>query len=249
MTMTSFALRFLGTMALVTCAWTAPTRAQSCATNADCTAPLTCKPGPQNCSGGGGILPDGGTFVLPTTCENEAAACTWVFVACQADSECTLPNWACLSIPGQTVVKTCLPKYMTCSAAQACPTAWSCLDSNTTYHNDPVDLWGVARGTSYCWPDSLSGVLTGSTRTDSSGLDLTSGGTDGQGRGIGDAAVPISLGDGESGTAGTNGSPTTTPAPASSGSGCTIAGQSATAAPFVLLALFGLLRLGRARKK
>jgi hypothetical protein len=135
-----------------------------------------------------------------------------------------------------------------------CPTAWSCLDSNATYHNDPVDIWGTtARGTNYCWPDSLGGVLTGSTHADSSGLGLPAAGAGDQSTGSAhhDAAASVAIGGSESGTAGTNGSSTTTPAPASSKSGCAIGGHGATSTPFALLAavLIGLLCLGRARKK
>ena len=185
----SLALRLVGTMALLTAASSAPALAQACATDANCTAPLTCKPGPTACEGGGGILPDGGTFTLPTTCQTQPATCTWVFSACQSDSECALPNWGCLMFPGQSTVKMCFPKYMPCSATQPCSTAWSCIESTQTSSNDPGPFWGVAGAINYCWPDNLSGVFSGITHTDSSGLGLTSAGT----------------GEGTSGGAGANG--------------------------------------------
>ena len=247
----SIALRLVGTMALLTAASSAPALAQACATDVDCTAPLTCKPGPTACQGGGGILPDGGTYTLPTICQTEPATCTWVFVTCQEDSTCTLPNWGCLMVPGQSTVKTCFPKYIPCSATQACPTAWSCIDSTQAKHNDPLDVWGVAGASNYCWPDNLGGVFDGTTRTDSSGLGLTSTGT---AAGTSGAAGANGTGGGqgkETGDAGMVSTPATQPTPASSKSGCTIAGSSGASSHFALLALalVGLLRLGRTSRK
>jgi len=238
-------------MALLTAASSAPALAQACATDVDCTAPLTCKPGPTACQGGGGILPDGGTYTLPTICQTEPATCTWVFVTCQEDSTCTLPNWGCLMVPGQSTVKTCFPKYIPCSATQACPTAWSCIDSTQAKHNDPLDVWGVTGASNYCWPDNLGGVFDGTTRTDSSGLGLTSTGT---AAGTSGAAGANGTGGGqgkETGDAGMASTPATQPTPASSKSGCTIAGSSGASSHFALLALalVGLLRLGRTSRK
>jgi hypothetical protein len=233
----SFALRLVGTMALLTATSSAPALAQACSTDANCTAPLTCKPGPTACEGGGGILPDGGTYTLPTTCQTQPATCTWVFSACQSDSTCSLPSWGCLTFPGQSTVKMCFPKYIPCSASQPCPTAWSCMESTQTSSNDPGPFWGVVGAINYCWPDNLAGIFDGTTRTDSSGLGLASG-------------QPLSLGGGavDSGTAS---APATQPAPASSKSGCAIAGPSGDSAHLALfaLALVGLLSLGRATRK
>ena len=280
----SLALRFAGTMALLTAASSSPALAQTCVTDVDCTVPLMCKPGATACQGGGGILPDGGTYTLPTICQTQPATCTWVFITCQADSACILPNWGCLMVPGQSTVKTCFPKYIPCSATQACPTAWSCIDSTQAKHNDPLDVWGVAKGAEYCWPANLVGVIDGSTRTDSSGLGLTgtaagtdgtattgtagtvgggtngtagatgtAGGSDGQGKETGDAGMPLSLGGDGAGMvdSGAAGAPATQPAPASSKSGCTIAGPRGAPAHLALLALalVGLVGLGRAARK
>jgi hypothetical protein len=265
----SIALRFVGTIALLTVASSTPTLAQTCATDVDCTAPLTCRPGASSCQGGGGILPDGGTYTLPTTCQTQPATCTWVFSTCQSDSACALANWGCLTFPGQSTVRLCFPKYTPCSASQSCPTAWSCIDSTQAKRNDPLDIWGVAGANNYCWPDNLGGVFDGTTHTDSSGLGLTSAGTGestsgaagangtagGQGKETGDAGMPLSLGGDGVGIvdSGPTGAPATQPAPASSKSGCTIAGPSGASAHLALLAiaLVGLLRLGRraTRKK
>ena len=205
--------------------------------------------------------------MLPTTCQTQPATCTWVFATCQSDSACTLPNWGCLTFPGQSTVSLCFPKYTPCSASQACPTAWSCIDSTQAKQNDPLDVWGVAKGAEYCWPNNLGGVFDGTTHTDSSGLGLTSAGTGegtrgaagangtagGQGKEPGDAGIPLSLaGDGAGMVdSGATGAPATQPTPASSKSGCTIAGPSGASAHPALLALtlVGLLGLRRAARK
>jgi hypothetical protein len=141
----NFALCHVGTMVLVMGASAAPALAQTCATDADCTAPLTCKPGYGSCTGGGGILPDGVMYTLPTVCQSAPATCTWVFVACQTDSACTLPNWACLEFPGQGNVQTCFPKYTPCSATKPCLAAWSCMTSAQPVGIDPGPFWGMRR--------------------------------------------------------------------------------------------------------
>ncbi len=232
--MMSFASRALATTALVSCAWTASAQAQSCAVDSDCASTLTCKQGAKVCMGGGGILPDGGTYVMDPVCENQPSKCTWTFVRCQADSECTQPNWACLTVPGQSTVKTCFPKAIACSAAEACPTGWTCIDFTQVYDSDPLEIW-AATGNNYCWPDSLNGVLYREIGTDSSGLGLSgvSGGTDKS-----------------STAAGTAGSSGTGSAPANGKSGCAIGGRNTSASWTLLaLAMLGLLRLGRMSRK
>jgi len=125
----------------------------------------------------------------------------------------------------------------------------------------------VAGANNYCWPDNLGGVFDGTTHTDSSGLGLTSAGTGestsgaagangtagGQGKETGDAGMPLSLGGDGVGIvdSGPTGAPATQPAPASSKSGCTIAGPRGASAHFALLALtlVGLLGLRRAARK
>jgi hypothetical protein len=274
----SFALRLVGMVALATCAWTAPVRAQSCAGDADCESPLTCKSPGTICSQGATRLPDGGVYVSDPVCEARPSECVWVFVACQDDSECTLPDWGCMTIPGQTTVKTCFPKYITCSPAEPCPTGWLCIDSARVYHNDPLEVWGLeSGGPNYCWPSSLGGALTGSTRTDSSGLGLpTPDGGLGVDKGDGgatisldapsmgadagtqvtptaDSGVTISVGSDASRMgpdAGVQVPPTTDSASASNGSGCTIAGQSTSGrSALFALALVGLLCLRRSARK
>ena len=249
--MMSLASRALATTALVTFAWTASARAQSCANDSDCASPLTCKQGAKVCMGGGGILPDGGTYVMDPVCENQPSKCTWTFVRCQADSECTQPNWACLTVPGQTAVMTCFPKAIACSAAQACPTGWTCIDFTQVYDSDPLQIW-AATGNNYCWPDSLNGVLYREIRTDSSDLGVSgvSGGTD---KGSSDAGRAVTLGgdgSGASSDAGKPGSSGTGSAPANGKSGCTIGGRNTSASWTLLaLAIVGLLRLGRMSRK
>jgi hypothetical protein len=245
--MTSFASRAFAFTALVTCAWTPSIQAQSCATDSDCASTLTCKQGGKVCSGGGGILPDGGTYVMDPVCENLPSKCTWTFVPCQADSECTQTTWACLTVPGQDTVKTCFPKAIACSAAQACPIGWSCIDFTQVYDSDPLQVWATTNN-NLCWPDSLKGVLYREIGTDSSGLGLTgvSGGTD---KGSSDGGRAVTLGGDQSVTssnAGTAGSSGTGSAPTNGKSGCSIGGRNTSAGWTLLaLALVGLLRLGR----
>jgi hypothetical protein len=265
---TSLALHFVGTIVLLTVALSSSALAQPCATDADCTVPLTCKPGAKSCEGGGGILPDGGMYTLPTVCQTQPATCTWVFAACQTDSACTLPNWGCLGFPGQNSVKMCFPKYTACSASQPCPAAWSCIESTQARSSDPGPFWGMPGVSNYCWPDNLAGLFNGTTRTDSTGIGLSPSGTGegtssgaagangaagGQGKETGDAGTPLSLG-GEGGSmvdSGAAGAPFTQPAPASSKSGCAIAEPRDASAPSALLvlAVVGLLGLGRATRK
>jgi hypothetical protein len=249
--MTIFISRSLAAAALLICVWATSARAQSCATDSDCVSPLTCKQGAQVCSGGGGILPDGGTYVTATVCENQPSKCTWTFVRCQAESECTQTNWACLSVPDQDTIKTCFPRAISCSGAQSCPTEWSCIDFTQVYDSDPLQIWS-ATGNNYCWPDSLNGVLYREIRTDSSGLGLSgiSGGVD---KGSTDAGQASTLGGDESQTsvdAGTTGSSGTGSAPANSTSGCTIGDRNTFASWTLLaLALVGLLRLRHMARK
>jgi hypothetical protein len=127
-------------------------------------------------------------------------------------------------VPGQSTVKTCFPKAIACSADQACPTGWTCIDFTQVYDSDPLQIW-AATGDNDCWPDSLNGVLYREIRTDSSGLGLSgvSGGTDKSSTDAGRAVTK---------------------------SGCAIGGSN-TSASWTLLALafVGLLRLGRTVRK
>jgi hypothetical protein len=188
---------------------------------------------------------------MDPVCENQPSKCTWTFVRCQADSECTQPNWACLTVPGQSTVTTCFPKAIACSAAQACPTGWTCIDFTQVYDSDPLQIW-AATGNNYCWPDSLNGVLYREIRTDSSGLGVSgvSGGTD---KASTDAGRAVTLGGDESGIsidAGTPASSGTGSAPANGKSGCTIGGRNtSTSWTLLALAMVGLLRLGRMSRK
>ena len=148
-------------------------------------------------------------------------------------------------------VKTCFPKAIACSAAEACPTGWSCIDFTQVYDSDPLQVW-AATGNNFCWPDSLNGVLYREIGTDSSGLGLSgvSGGTD---KGSTDAGRTVTLGGDESGAsvdAGTSASSGTGSTPASGKSGCAIGGRNISASWTLLaLALVGLLCLGRTPRK
>jgi hypothetical protein len=154
-------------------------------------------------------------------------------------------------VPGQSTVKTCFPKAIACSAAQACPSGWTCIDFTQVYDSDPLQLW-AATGNNYCWPDSLNGVLYREIRTDSSGLGVSgvSGEID---KGSPDAGRAATLGGDESGAtidAGTPAPSGTGSAPTSGKSGCTIGGRNTSASWTLLaLALVGLLRLGRMARK
>jgi MYXO-CTERM domain-containing protein len=235
-------LWLLGLVAVFTGSFLAPAHAQECTSNADCAAPLTCKAGASSCSQGGAFLPDGGVYVSDPVCTPGPSKCTWSFVPCQADSECTFAQWACLLVPDQTVIKTCFPKAIACSAGQACPAGWSCLDLSQWKDGDePLDIWNIKSGTQFCWPDSLKAVLDRSARTDGSGLNLPSSG---------DSAS----GDGDSvGTSGAAGAPGSTKADSTSsskGSGCTMASQAApTHFGMLTIAVLGLLWFGRKRRR
>jgi hypothetical protein len=220
----------LGSM-VVLADW-APAHAQVCTGNSDCASPLTCKAGASRCSQSGAMLPDGGISVSDPVCDPAPSKCTWSFVPCQAEGECALAQWTCLPIPGQTVIKTCFPKEIACSAGQTCPTGWSCLDLSQWEDGDePLDIWKASNGTQFCWPDGLTGVLDGSAGTDASGLGLKSAGTSGG------AASSDSTGSADSKSA-------------SKGSGCAMGGGHGPSDPFVMiLALLGLLSLRRAARR
>ena len=217
----------------------------------------------------GGSLPDGGFFVMDANCQPLPSQCTWTFVRCESASECAQPGWGCLVVPGQTTIKTCFPDAVACSATQACPSAWSCIDFTQVHDDDPLEIW-QATGSNYCWPDVLKGALSDEIRTDSSGLGLsgTGGGVapptrifdagyvvapDLPGTTIdaGAAVTPELPGttiDAGAAVTPTEGTPAT-PVSRGSKSGCSIAGQGAVATPWALLALvLGLLRLGRRRE-
>jgi hypothetical protein len=183
------------------------------------------------------MLPDGGIYVSDPECTPELSKCTWSFVRCQGDSECVLPQWACLPIPGQAVIKTCFPNAIACSAGQACPTGWGCLDlSQWQDGNEPLEMWNIESGRQFCWPDSLKGVLDGTAEPDPSGLRLPSSGSSDSTNGTGAADA--------SGLAPADSTPT------SKSSGCALGHRRGPACSSVmLLALLGLLSLRRAARK
>lgn len=269
MTVTNLALRFVGIIVALTFSLTAPAHAQSCATDSDCGAPLTCKSPGGVCTQGATRLPDGGFYVTPPVCEAMPSQCTLVFSACQADSDCSLTNWGCFLFPLQSTVKVCFPAYKPCSATQACPAAWSCITSAAPSSHDPGAFWGTAGASNYCWPDSLAGFLDGTIRSDASGLNLSfeCGGTGAGGKNGSQACAGGSRGIGLSGAGGSSGATdpgpnlsngghpyvadsgaaATQPALTSSKSGCAIAGPAGQSTWFALMAfaVVALISLGR----
>jgi hypothetical protein len=205
----------------------APARAQTCATNATCAAPLTCKPGSKICSSSGGTLPDGGTFTTEPVCENEPATCTWTLVPCTADSECTLAYWKCLALPVEPVSRLCFPEGILCAAGQACPAGWSCVDFSAVAEKDLADMWNPNGQTQYCFPDALRGVADKTTQVDSTAVN--------QGTGSDNSGTPT-LGAGTAGTAKTD------------SSGCALGGFRPAAWPWCLLAGLAAVRLFRRRR-
>jgi hypothetical protein len=212
----------------------APVQAQECSTNADCTAPLTCKSMGATCTQSGTILPDGGTYVSDPVCVPEPSTCTWTLVACTADSQCTQAQWACQALPSAGADKICFPQGIVCAAGQACPAGWSCVDFATVAENDLVDMWHPNGETKYCFPDFLRGVADRTTQVDSSGINP--GGAGGAGTDVRGSV------DGGS-AAGTGAGPTDKV----SSSGCAVGGHARTAWPCCLLA--GLLAIRRLRRR
>jgi hypothetical protein len=211
----NLALPLVETVAL-SCTLVGPALAQPCATDSDCAAALSCKSPGKECSQGAMLLPDGGTYVTQPICETLPSKCTWVLSACQADSDCALPNWGCLLFPNQATVKVCFPEQKSCSTTQACPASWSCITSALPSSNDPSLIWGPPRTSNYCWPDSLAGILDGTMHADSSGLNLSEGCGSVEDGGIngaetcgGGTGISISGAAGSNGTAGGLGNGTT----------------------------------------
>ena len=157
------------------------------------------------------MLPDGGIATSDPVCEPMPSKCTWTFVRCQSERECDSPQWTCLLVPEQLLIKTCFPKAIACSTDQACPAGWSCLDLSQWKDGDePLKIWNPSEGTQFCWPDSLKPVLDRTARTDGSGLNLPTSGSDGTAASLSDAG-------------------TAAPESASKGSGCAIGGRPGAA--------------------
>jgi hypothetical protein len=214
----------------------APVQAQECSTDADCTAPLTCKSLGATCTQSGSALPDGGMSVSDPVCVPEPSRCTWTLVACTADSQCTQARWACLPLPSAGADKICFPQGIICAAGQACPAGWSCVDFAAVAEKDLVDMWNPNGETKYCFPDFLRGVADKTTQVDSSGInpgEVGGAGTGGPVRGAADAGSAAGAGAG--------------PADKPSSSGCAIGGHAHTAWPCCLLA--GLLAIRQLRKR
>ena len=145
----NLALPLVETVAL-SCTLVGPALAQPCATDSDCAAALSCKSPGKECSQGAMLLPDGGTYVTQPICETLPSKCTWVLSACQADSDCALPNWGCLLFPNQATVKVCFPEQKSCSTTQACPASYHLPELGFRPHhleeNQIHDFWNVDAG-------------------------------------------------------------------------------------------------------
>jgi hypothetical protein len=207
----------------------APAWGQQCSTDAECTAPLTCKSSGQICSGGAAVLPDGGTVVMETVCTPIPPICTWTLQACTTDSECTEAHWACMQLSAEGASKICFPEGIVCAAGQACPTGWSCVDFATVKEKDLMAMWSPSGETKYCLPDLLRGVTDKTTGVDSSKVNT--------GQQSGGSETPVKLGVDAGSTVGTDEGVE----PKKSSSGCSLGGSGQAAAPWWLYA--GLLAL------
>lgn len=222
----------------------APARAQTCTTDANCTAPLTCKPGSTRCSQSASPLPDGGMLVSEPVCEVGPGTCTWTLVACTVDSECALAHWACLQLPAVGASHVCFPEGIVCAAGQTCPAGWSCVDFSTVAETDLAEMWGPNGESKYCFPDALRGVADKTTKVDNAGINpgnLDGGSESGSGglgmRGVSDGGTvygnPSISGDSQAAKPGS--------------SGCTLGGRGSAALPWCLLA--GFLAAWRFRRR
>ena len=239
---------WIGSVALAMSAWAPLASAQppGCNGDRDCVSPLVCREGANTCSSVGMMI-DGGTYTSDPVCQTEPPTCTWVLTACQTDSECTLPGWACMPLTGvQPATSICFPKGIVCSAG--CPAGWSCVDFAKVAESDLMEMWPPAGTTQFCWPDSLRGVADKTTRVDS--LDARGGGT-AVGGGSEVTLRGNSLDGGTPGGIPEQGAKDTTEATSGSSksSGCTLLGQSRTAGPWPFLALVLAWRFGRRRKR
>jgi hypothetical protein len=213
-----------------------PVQAQECATNENCTAPLTCKSSGSICSQSGSRSPDGGMVVSDPICTPTPSICTWTLVACTSDSACTQARWACQQLPAVGADKVCFPQGIICAAGQACPAGWSCVDFATVPQRDLVDMWNPNGETKYCFPDFLRGVANKTTKVDSSGINP------GESHGSGSEGTVKSVADG-----GVAAAPGDAPAATPSSSGCAVGGHVHSAWAWCLLA--GLIAFRRLRRR
>jgi hypothetical protein len=187
------------------------------------------------CSASGARLPDGGMTVSDPVCTPIPPVCTWTLQACTADSECTQARWACMQLPGEDASKICFPEGIVCTAGQARPSGWSCVDFATVKERDMVEMWSPNAETKYCFPDYLLGVTEKTTDVDNTGIDL------GQQHGGSETLANPAVDGG--GAAGVDEGVATK----ESSSGCSLGGSGKATWPWCLLA--GLVAFGRARKR
>lgn len=218
-------------------------KAHACSTAADCPAPLTCQSQGGSCSGSGSVSADG-TTTTTQTCTSGPTVCTWVAVACTADSDCVDPLYGCVKVsestrcsasggpcmvidggmqcaPSQpatcstTVQKDCMPKPIDCGAGQSCPAGWSCFDF-ANYNGGTRPVWSPNATDKSCLPDGIILATQGHAATTGQ-LASSGGGTDGVSVGISrsvDGGVASTGGKGVS-----PGSPTDTPTGVGTGQG------------------------------
>jgi len=234
------ASQWLGIITVGMGAWAPTATAQSCTSDSECAPPLACRPGATTCTQSGTSSPDGAFTMSDPVCVSDPPTCTWVLAACQSDAECTQPSWACMLLVGaEPPTSICFPEGIDCSARQACPPGWSCVDFANVKEKDMREMWLASASNQFCWPDVLAGVPNKTTRVDSNGARL-GGGTEGSlngadgGRAGGGLAIP--------------GSDASVPVPSSGGSsGCSMLGPGRAPRLWLLLA-FGLSSwIGRRR--
>lgn len=159
---------WLGIIAFGMGAWAPSATAQSCTTDAECAPPLACRPGATTCTQSGSRSPDGGFTMSDPVCVSDPPTCTWVLTACQSDADCTQPLWACMLLVGaEPPTSICFPEGIDCSARQACPAGWSCVDFANVKEKDMREMWLASASNQFCWPDVLAGVPNKTTRVDS----------------------------------------------------------------------------------
>lgn len=160
----------------------------TCTSDADCPGSLVCE---FDSSGDCAVTidVDGGVQTECQTTESDVGICSYVFVGCETDGDCSgglictdLPGAEdCMSTPGvcdaqgnctggdeictPNTVKVCLPDPIDCSAGQPCPASTTCIDIPDDVREDAPAGWDRA---ALCLPEDFQLLVDG--RAGSTGL-------------------------------------------------------------------------------
>jgi hypothetical protein len=93
-----------------------------------------------------------------------------------------------LLVGAEPPTSICFPEGIDCSAGQACPAGWSCVDFANVKEKDMREMWLASSSNQFCWPDVLGGVPDKTTRVDSPAAG-TGGGTEGSLSGAADGGA------------------------------------------------------------